>query len=345
MDMGDGVQPIEEDMMTRMISRRRFVRISAAAAGLGLLPSGRPARADTTLVTWRGTMLGAIATMEIRHENRREAQRLISVACSEARRLERLFSLYLEDSALVELNRTGILVDPATEMADLLSTSQRYAELTGGLFDPTVQPLWDLYASHFSQDNPDPAGPAPAAIKAALARVGYSRISVDRDRIVMPRGMAVTLNGIAQGYVTDKMVDLLRSQGVAHSLVDMGETRAIGSRPDGRPWEVGVADPEVVGRTETILPIVDRAVATSGAYGFRFDPQGRFNHLFDPRTGGCACRYRSVTTISRNATAADALTKPFSLMPEERIRSLLPHVDIERVYLIDTAGRPSDIAA
>ena len=254
--------------MTGMLSRRRFVRISAAAAGLSLLPSRRPARADTALVTWRGTMLGAVATMEIHHEDRREAERLISVACAEARRLERLFSLYLENSALVELNRTGILVDPAAEMVDLLSTSQHYAVLTGGLFDPTVQPLWDLYASHFSQDDPDPAGPHPAAIKAVLAHVGYSRLSVDRDRIVMPRGMAVTLNGIAQGYVTDRMVDLLRSQGVDHSLVDMGETRAIGSRPDGRPWEIGVADPSIVDRTETILPIIDRALATSGGYGF-----------------------------------------------------------------------------
>ncbi len=331
--------------MTPMISRRRFIRISAAAAGLSVATSGRPARADTTLVTWRGTMLGAIATMEIHHEDRREAERLISVAYTEARRLERLFSLYLEDSALVELNRTGILVDPAVEMVDLLSTSQRYSELTGGLFDPTVQPLWDLYAGHFSQNDPDPAGPSPAALKAALARVDCSRLSVGRDRIVMPRGMAVTLNGIAQGYVTDKMVDLLRSQGVGHSLVDMGETRAIGSRPDGRPWEVGVADPEVVGRTETILPIVDRAVATSGGYGFRFDSQGRFNHLFDPRTGGCADRYRSVTTVSRNATAADALTKPFSLMSEERIRALLPQVDIEQVYLIDSGGTLSEIIA
>ena len=331
--------------MTRAISRRRFVRISAAAVGIGLLPSGRPARGGTAPVTWHGTMLGAVATMEIHHEDRIEAERLISVACAEARRLERLFSLYLADSALVELNRTGILVDPADEMVDLLSISQRYSELTGGLFDPTVQPLWDLYASHFSQEHPDPAGPAPAAIQAALARVGYGRLSIDRDRIVMPRGMAVTLNGIAQGYVTDKMVDLLRSHGISHSLVDMGETRAIGSRPDGRPWDIGVADPEVVGRTETILPIVDRAVATSGAYGFRFDPKGRFNHLFDPRTGGCADRYRSVTTVSRNATAADALTKAFILMPQEGIRSMLPHVDIERVHLIDATGIAHDLIA
>lgn len=330
--------------MTRMISRRRFIRISAAAAGLSLLPSERPARSDTP-VTWRGTMLGAIATMEIYHENRREAEQLITVTCTEARRLERLFSLYLQDSALVELNRTGILVDPAPEMSDLLLLSQRYAELSGGLFDPTVQPLWNLYADHFSQADPDPAGPSSAEVKAVLARVDYRRLSVDRDRIVMPRGMALTLNGIAQGYLTDKMVELLRSHGVSHSLVDMGETRAIGSRPDGRPWEIGVADPDIVGRTETILPIVDRAVATSGAYGFQFDPRGRFNHLFDPRTGRCASRYRSVTTVSRNATTADALTKPFSLMPEEQIRSLLPFVDIERVHLIDADGRSSDLVA
>ena len=329
--------------MTPSISRRRFIRISAAATGLALLPSGRLARADAALVAWRGTMLGAVATMEIHHEDRAEAERLIALACAEARRLEQLFSLYLKDSALVELNRTGILIDPDAEMVDLLSISQRYAELTGGLFDPTVQPLWDLYASYFSQDHPDPAGPPPAAVKAALERVGYQRLTVGRDRIVMPRGMAVTLNGIAQGYVTDRMVDLLRSQGVTHSLVDMGETRAIGSRPDGRPWEVGIADPEIAGRNQTSLPIVDRAVATSGAYGFQFDSQGRFNHLFDPRSGTCAHRYRSVTTISRNATAADALTKPFSLLPEEHIRSLLPHVDIERVHLIDSAGKASDI--
>ena len=90
-----------------MISRRRFIRISAAAAGLSLLPSERPARSDTP-VTWRGTLLGAIATMEIYHENRREAEQLITVACTEARRLERLFSLYLQDSALYASGQTSL---------------------------------------------------------------------------------------------------------------------------------------------------------------------------------------------------------------------------------------------
>jgi len=324
--------------MTRPISRRRFIRISAAAAGLAVVPVGPSVRASSSLVTWHGTMLGAVATMQIHHQDRNEAQRLVAAACTEAHRLERLFSLYLEDSALVELNRSGILVDPAAELVDLLTISKRFAEATGGRFDPTVQPLWDLYAIHFSQPNADSFGPPQSAVQAALAHVGYDRLTISRDRIVMRRGTAVTLNGIAQGYVTDKIVDFLRSRGIVHSLVDMGETRAIGSRPDGYPWEVGIADPDVAGRTATILPIVDRAVSTSGAYGFRFDPQGRFNHLFDPATGGCADRYRSVTTVSRSATAADALSTAFSFMTSPQIRSVFPLVDIERVHLIDAAG-------
>ena len=329
--------------MTRPISRRRFIRISAAAAGLAVVPGGPPVQAGSSLVTWHGTMLGAVATVQIHHEDRKAAKRLISAACTEARRLERLFSLYLEDSALVELNRSGILVDPAVEFVDLMSISQRYAELTNGMFDPTVQPLWDVYADHFSRTNADPVGPPQSAVRTALAHVGYDRLTIGRDRVVMPRGTAVTLNGIAQGYVTDKIVDLLRSQGIVNSLVDMGETRAIGSRPDGQPWEVGIADPDVAGRIETIIPIVDRAVSTSGAYGFRFDPQGHFNHLFDPATGGCADRYRSVTTVSRSATAADALSTAFSFMNENRIRGLMPSVGIEQVHLINSAGALSEI--
>src|SRR6516164_5767572 len=89
-------RPIEEGTMTRPISRRHFIRISAAAAGLTVVPVGSPVQAGSSLVTWHGTMLGAIATMQIHHEDRNEAQCLVQAACGEARRLERLFSLYLE---------------------------------------------------------------------------------------------------------------------------------------------------------------------------------------------------------------------------------------------------------
>src|SRR5262249_29481891 len=151
----------------------RFVRISAAAAGLGLLPSGRTVFAGAAPVVWRGTMMGAVATVEIHHADRSEAQRLVASACAEALRLGRLFGIYLPDSAPVQLNRTGIVVDPAPELVDLLSASRRYSDLTGGLFDPTVQPLWKLYVDHFASEGADPAGPPRARVDEALARVDY----------------------------------------------------------------------------------------------------------------------------------------------------------------------------
>jgi len=336
--------------MSASISRRRFIRISGAVAGLTLGTSLRAAPvaaatngADPTV--WRGTMLGAVATMKIYHPDGREAERLISAACAEARRLERLFSLYLPDSDLVRFNRTGFLANPATEFVDLLEASLRYAEITDGVFDPTVQPLWELYASHFAQTDADPGGPDPASVEVARARVGYRRLSVGRDRIAAPRGTAITFNGIAQGYITDRVVDLLRTRGLTHTLVDMGETRTIGARPDGEAWQVGIIDPEAPDLTAAVLTVVDRAVSTSGAYGFHFDSAGRFNHLLNPATGNCGHLYRSVTTVAGTAMAADALSTAFSLMDRERIRALMSEAGIERVHLIDVAGAVAELIA
>jgi thiamine biosynthesis lipoprotein len=217
--------------------------------------------------------------------------------------------------------------------------------VTRGAFDPTVQPLWELYAEHFSREQADPNGPTEVAVQAAVARVGYGKLLVSRDRIVMPSGTAVTLNGIAQGYITDKVVDLLRAEGIDHSLVDMGETRVVGTSPDGRPWVVAIADPDEPTQIAAELKLVDRAVASSGAYGFRFDPTGRFNHLFNPATGACACLYRSVTTVADRATAADALSTAFSLMPRDRIQSVMPSAGIQMLSLIDAHGTPSRLEA
>ena len=327
------------------LSRRRFIRIFAAAAGLAIAPIGRAPQAGANLVTWRGTALGAEATMQIHHPDRDEAQRLIALSLMEVRRLERLFSLYEDDSALVELNQRSVLVSPAPELVELLRLSQQYAALTDGAFDPTVQPLWELYAEHFSNRDANPAGPSEASVRAAVARVGYRKLLVSRDRIVLTNGAAVTLNGIAQGYATDKVVDLLREEGIDHSLIDIGETRAMGCHPDGRSWDVAIENPDEPSRIVAVLPVVDRAVATSGAYGFRFEPTGRFNHLFDPTTGACACLYRSMTTVADTATAADALSTAFSLMPRDRIQSVMRSAGIQMVYLIDADGMPSRLEA
>ncbi len=307
------------------ISRRRMIRISAAAAGLALVPWERPARSDVAcLVTWRGTSLGALASMCVHHTGRAEAERSIERALAEVRRLERIFSLYQEDSALVALNRRGVLEAPASELVELLTECRNYTELTDGAFDPTVQPLWRLFAEHFSRAEADPGGPPAAALDEALTSVGHQHLIFDRNRVVLSRpGMGLTLNGIAQGYITDRVVDLLHASGIERSLVDMGEIRALGAHPEGRAWTVAITDPAGPGQVLRTAEIINQAVATSAGVAFQFDALGRFNHIFHPRTGASAQLHRSVTVIMPTATAADALSTAFSLMPVDAAERVL----------------------
>ncbi len=313
----------------RPATRRRFITISAAAAGLTLL-SPRARRAETPLLhVWRGTALGADAMLLLHHPDPTAAEALIQDSLAEVARLERQLSLYDPDSALVRLNREGTLDDPPFDLLRVMNESANYHALTGGAFDVTVQPLWDLYAAHFERPDADPAGPPASALAATLTRVGQHRVSLAAERIDFVPDTAVTLNGIGQGYITDRVVALLRARGIAHALVDMGETRAIGGHPDGGPWRVGLEDPFASGNVAEQIPLADRAVATSGGYGTLFDAAGRFNHIFDPCDGSTSHTFAAVSVIAPGATMADALSTAFSVMTLPRITEIVRSLGIE----------------
>jgi FAD:protein FMN transferase len=325
-------------MSNQNLTRRRVIAIVAAAAGAACLNGGRAKAA--ALVRWQGSALGAQVSIEIHHPDRAEAERLVDVCVQDVRRLEQQFSLYRTDSAICALNRTGILVAPDADTVALLKASLHFADLTDGAFDPTVQPLWQLYADHFSSDRPNPDGPPLQALIAALMKVGRDGLRVSQDRVALTRrGAAITLNGIAQGYATDRVVDRLRSAGLSTSLVNMGEIRAIGARPEGAPWRVGLGDPDRPGVLTETIALVDRAVATSAGAGFRFDPAGRFTHLFDPATGRSPSLYRSVSVIAPTATEADALSTAFSLMPVSRIHAVVAVRPNVQARIFDASGR------
>lgn len=297
--------------MAQKPTRRRFIGISAAAAGLALLPFGGHASAQA--VRWRGRALGAPAELILHHEDRARAGRLVALAVTEIARLERVFSLYRPDSALVTLNRQGALAAPPPELVDLLEKSRTVWALSGGAFDPTVQPVWMAHARHFAAPGADPSGPR---IEKALGLVGFDLVAFGRDRVAFPRpGMALTLNGVAQGYITDRIVELIRDGGATSTLVDAGEIRALGRRGDGTPWRVGIADAAV--------GLVDGAVATSSPAGFRFGGTGSPGHLLDPRSGRAASRYDSVSVLAPQAATADALSTAFSLMAPESVARIV----------------------
>ncbi|MBP2229493.1 thiamine biosynthesis lipoprotein [Azospirillum agricola] len=304
-------------------TRRRFLTIGAALAGTALLP-GRLRAAEPVMRSWTGVALGADACIQLAHPDPAEADRLIGLCLEEVARLERLFSLYRPDSALRRLNRDGSLAEPPGDLLRLLSEAVAFGRRTDGAFDVTVQPLWQLHAAHFGRPGADPAGPPEAAVAAARGLVDWRGLRVSPERVAFARGgMAATLNGIAQGYVTDRVGELLRRQGMDRVMVDLGEIRALGSRPDGRPWRVGLKDPADESRLSETLEIADRAVATSGGYGTRFDAAGRFSHLFDPATGRSAAHWSAVTVVAADATTADALSTALSILPAGKAETLL----------------------
>lgn len=321
------------------LTRRRMIAITATALGSAVVSGARSARAAEA-VRWHGSALGAQVSIEIYHPDRAEAARLVGSCLLDVRRLEQQFSLYRQDSAISTLNRTGILVAPDPDMVALLEASLAFADLTGGAFDPTVQPLWRLYADHFSSEHPDPNGPPREQVVDVLTRVGCRGLLVRPDRIALARrGAAITLNGIAQGFATDKVVEKLRKAGLSTTLVNMGEIRAIGSRPEGAPWHVGLADPDRPGALTETIDLVDRAVATTAGAGFRFDAAGRFTHLFDPKTGCSPSLYRTVSVVAPSATEADALSTAFSLLTIPRVREIVAARPNVQARLIDADGR------
>lgn len=324
--------------MRSRVNRRRFIRIAAAAASCGL------ARAtfavEPAAATWRGIALGSLASIEIRHADPARAQTLLAAAIEELERLESILSLYRPQSSLSRLNRDGILRDPPFDLVRVLDQARRFGDLSDGCFDVTVQPLWNLYAAHFTQPDADPHGPAAELIQAAAARVDYRAIEVDPDLVRFAQsGMQVTLNGIAQGYITDRIADLLRGGGLDHVLVDLGEVYALGDRDSRQPWTVGIEDPLNREALLADLPLADAALATSGGYGFCFDPAGRFHHIFDPATGACPQRYASVSVVAGNATAADALSTAANLMAPEAVERMLRRAGALRALVLDAAGR------
>ena len=326
--------------MTAAIDRRKFIAISAGAAGLSALPFGVRNSAARPVVEWRGTCLGSVATLRLHHPDVSAAKELVRQVVAEARRLEALFTLYREESALCQLNRHGVLANPPSELSDLLAACSHYWEITGGVFDPTVQALWRCYAESFSTQK---RAPTPAERTAALELVGWSKVRFDRDRVVLARpGMGLTFNGIAQGYITDCVIERLRASGIDSCIVDMGEVRTLGENANGDPWSVAIEDAS--GNRSAPISVLNKAVATSGAYGFRFDEQGACNHLFDPRTGECAKPLRTITVVAHTATTADALSTAFTLMTIEAIGPVLARAGRAQAYSVE-AGEIKQIVA
>jgi thiamine biosynthesis lipoprotein len=316
-------------------SRRRFLQILAATSTCAL--ADLRANAAAGVHTWQGEALGADASIALAGLEPRRGDVLLAACRSEISRLEGIFSLYQETSALSRLNAAGVLADPPAELIDILGTCRSLFELSGKAFDPTVQPLWRLYAETYGSPL-TPRAPEAREIAARQQLIGFDGVSwTDLRAEFAKHRMAITLNGIAQGAITDRVTLLLKAGGVAHALVNVGEHYGIGRHPDGRPWQVGIQDPRDSGSVADIMELTDLAVATSGAYGGRFGDSG-FSHIIDPRTGKSPTRYLSVSVRHASATLADGLSTAFSFMTESEITSAAAQIGGVSVLLVRSDG-------
>lgn len=321
--------------------RRRVLAVSALAVALPLAAwrASSPSSRTAAPLQWQGSAFGAPASITLYHDDDARAAAALRAVLAELARVESVFSLYRADSWLSRLNREGRLDAAPEEFVAVLGRALDLARATGGVYDPTVQPLWQLYYQHFVVGGA--SEPPPAAQRAAaLARVGWQHVALDGARVALARpGMAVTLNSVAQGYATDRASAVLRAHGFDRMLVDMGEPRALAPKPDGSAWHIAIADPRDPARAIHAVDVVERAVATSGGYGTRFDEAGRYTHLLDARSGRSAPAAESVTVISPSATQADLLSTALVLLPPAARPALLAAHSGCQAICVDAAGR------
>ena len=330
---------------TRGLTRRRAIRIAAAAAGLPLMIAAVRATAPRgRLFDWQGEVLGALAELSLWHTDEAAARRTIRQVETEIARYERIFSLARADSEISRLNTAGALAKPSPELRALMEESRRFSVLSAGAFDISVQPLWRLYEAHFWSRTAVQDDILARAHEVARDLVDFRAIDIGSARIAFARdGMAVTLNSLAQGYITDAAADLLRNEGYTTAFVDLGEIRALGRHPDGRDWRVGIRNVQAAAGLAQTIGLADTAMAVSGGYGTTFEPSGQFHHIFDPHTGESAHGLLDATVIGPRATAANGLSTALCVTGEERAAALIAACPGYRAILTRPDGTTANL--
>ena len=292
--------------MTGQPNRRAWLRLAiGACAAVGAAnPAGVTGPAH-----WRErALLGFGSTLWLRaaHDDVATVEAGLDAAVAAVRHVERQMSLFDPDSALCRLNRDGVLHGPHPDLVAVLTLAQRLSAASAGAFDVTVQPLWRAWADAHR------AGRLPTVRELQQARrlVGWRGLQIHPDRLQLARpGMALTLNGIAQGFAADLASARLQSHGIRDALLNTGEWVALGQAPQATPWRLGVADPRAADAVLATLAADGRAVACSSDDKLAFSADLRHHHILDPRTGGSPPALASVVVAAPTCALADALTK------------------------------------
>ena len=305
-----------------------------AGLGVGMFGDGA-ARAGLSAGERRGIAFGTIVSLKAVHADAGVLDRALDAAWAEIAVVEKAASLFNPESALSRLNRDGTLDNPPDALFALLAAALETAQITDGAFDPTVQPLWGLYAKAFAEGR----DVREDDLEAVRPLVGWRGIELDRAHVRFAKpGMAVTLNGIAQGFATERCLAALGAHGVEDAFLNTGEVGISGKRDDRSDWQAAIADPRSKDGTILLKRPLSGILATSGDYATAWSADYARHHILDPKSLRSPALTASVSVISSSGTLADALSTAMMVMGPERSLALAVRLSGVEVLIITKSG-------
>ncbi|GAA6210827.1 FAD:protein FMN transferase [Hyphomicrobiales bacterium 4NK60-0047b] len=331
------------------ITRRRSLQIigSALLAPSALYAAQTKANGPATgkrlkQVSWQGIVLGSDASILLTTENETHAKTTIKKMLLEVKRLESYFSLYQKNSLINQLNINGIYKSPPKEFKELITEAVKYSKLSDGAFDPTIQPLFMAYKNLNNVNRSEDSIPQPS-VKEAINLINWKNIEIANNHIAfkVPQ-MAITLNGIAQGYITDKAVEILKANGFENTLVNFGEYVGSGSKHPQQNtehgWNIQLGKTDANETAPEIWNLKNNALAASSHGGYQFnDPKG-LHHMLDPRTGSNQPAWREIYVLAETATKADAASTALFASPPKQIKILVEKLKLQKTLIIKSNG-------
>lgn len=260
----------------------------------------------------------------------------LEAAEQEIYRLEKLLSATDEHSDIYAVNHSGGSAVPvADDTAEAVAFALAMADNTGGALEPTLYPVvraWGFTTGQYRIPSDD-------ELAGLLSLTDYKKVLVQKNAILLPDGMELDLGAVGKGFAGDKVISLLKEQGIRSALINLGgNVQALGTKPDGSNWRVGIKSPDSSDYLG-IVNVADCAVVTSGAYErFFIGADGRkYGHIINPADGRPVNNgVLSVTIIAPQGRTADALsTAMFVRGKDEAIAYWQAHRDFEMILLTD----------
>jgi len=278
--------------------------------------------------------MGTRVEVQLWSDDRAVAEELIAHAMAELDRIEALMSTYMDTSEMSRVNASAYAQPQkvTAELFGLLKIAMEISVATDGAFDisyDSVGQLYDFRAGKHPDEN---------QIAAQLENIDYHHVILDEAAQTVSfktPGVRINLGGIAKGYSVERVIRLLREAGVEHALATAGgDTRILGDRR-GKPWIVGVRDPNQRDGIFTRIPLDDEAISTSGDYERFFIEDGkRYHHIIRPTDGRPVEGVRSVSVIGPDGTVTDGLsTGLFVLGPEAGLEVLKRFPGYEALFV------------